>query len=162
MSIWFNLFLTGIPDSWAYRWSLVCMANGGMTALPNKNLVTNIGFGEQATHTFGKPLCAYSSSLGVLQHPGLVCRDSEAHYRSITILWLKIERMRRSYCASKKYSNYFAIDNSNVLIKTLDRYRLSEFERAEILRLLENTGDDLTVESLWGIIDQVWLDTGCG
>ena len=43
MSIWFNLFLTGIPDSWAYRWSLVCMANGGMTALPNKNLVTNIG-----------------------------------------------------------------------------------------------------------------------
>ena len=45
---------------------------------------------------------------------------------------------------------------------TLDRYRLSEFERAEILRLLENTSDDLTVESLWGIIDQVWLDTGCG
>ena len=45
---------------------------------------------------------------------------------------------------------------------TLDCYRLSEFERAEILRLLENIGDDLTVESLWGIIDQVWLDAGCG
>ena len=81
MSIWSNLFLTGIPDSWAYRWSLVCMANGGMTALPNKNLVTNIGFGEQATHTFGKPLSANSSSLGILHPPAVVCRDSEAdHY----------------------------------------------------------------------------------
>ncbi len=85
MSIWSNLFMTGIPDSWAYRWSLVCMANGGMTALPNKNLVTNIGFGEQATHTFGKPLSANSSSLGILRHPVVVCRDSEAdHYTFVS------------------------------------------------------------------------------
>ena len=85
MSIWSNLFNTGIPDSWAYRWSLVCMANGGMTALPNKNLVTNIGFGDQATHTFGKPLSANFSSLGILHHPIVVCRDAEAdHYTFVS------------------------------------------------------------------------------
>lgn len=44
----------------------------------------------------------------------------------------------------------------------LERYRLSDFERGEILRLLDNIGGDLTVEGLWGVIDQVWLDAGCG
>ena len=33
MTIWEKLFSTGIPDSWAYRWSLVCMANSGLTTI---------------------------------------------------------------------------------------------------------------------------------
>jgi len=78
MSIWSTLFVAGIPDSWAYRWTLVCIANGGLTALPNKNLVMNIGFGDQATHTFGMSVSTNLTSLGGLRHPFVVCRDSEA------------------------------------------------------------------------------------
>ena len=34
MKIWTRLFISGVPDSWAYRWALVCMVNQGLTALP--------------------------------------------------------------------------------------------------------------------------------
>lgn len=45
------LFLEGKPDSWAYAWTFACWSQGGLTALPNLNLVSNIGFGDSATHT---------------------------------------------------------------------------------------------------------------
>jgi len=38
-------------DSWAYRWTFSCWSQNGLTVLPAKNLVKNIGFGEDATHT---------------------------------------------------------------------------------------------------------------
>ena len=38
-------------DSWAYPWTFACWKEHGLTALPAANLVTNVGFGDQATHT---------------------------------------------------------------------------------------------------------------
>lgn len=38
-------------DSWAYTWTYSCWVHHGLTALPNRNLTTNIGFDERATHT---------------------------------------------------------------------------------------------------------------
>ena len=67
-----------MPDSWAYRWSLVCMANSGLTALPNQNLVTNIGFGDDATHTTGQQTAVATQGLTNLIHPQMICRDSHA------------------------------------------------------------------------------------
>lgn len=43
----------GEVDSWAYRWLFSCWMQGGLTLIPNHNLVTNIGFDDQATHTTG-------------------------------------------------------------------------------------------------------------
>ncbi|MFH2101994.1 MAG: glycosyltransferase family 2 protein [Chloroflexota bacterium] len=37
--------------SWAYQWSLVCLAFRAINIVPNVNLVSNIGFGEIATNT---------------------------------------------------------------------------------------------------------------
>ncbi|MCQ9203199.1 MAG: hypothetical protein JJ845_001750 [Prochlorococcus marinus CUG1436] len=50
-SIFNKLYKDNKPDSWAYRWFLLCQAKGGLNILPNKNLVQNIGFGSNATHT---------------------------------------------------------------------------------------------------------------
>ena len=50
-AIWQRLVDEGVPDSWAYRWTFTCLANNGLTALPNRNLVSNVGFGPDATHT---------------------------------------------------------------------------------------------------------------
>ena len=51
-SLIFNkLYKENKPDSWAYRWFLVCQAKGGLNVLPNQNLVQNIGFNSNATHT---------------------------------------------------------------------------------------------------------------
>ena len=37
--------------TWDYQWSVVCMAYRSLCAMPNVNLVSNIGFGEEATNT---------------------------------------------------------------------------------------------------------------
>lgn len=37
--------------TWDYQWSLVCMAYKGLCIYPKVNLVSNIGFGDKATHT---------------------------------------------------------------------------------------------------------------
>ena len=39
------------PDSWAYRWFFICQIYSGLTILPNENLVKNIGFDKEGTHT---------------------------------------------------------------------------------------------------------------
>jgi hypothetical protein len=37
-------------DTWDYPWSFACWIQNGLTILPNVNLVSNIGFGEDGTH----------------------------------------------------------------------------------------------------------------
>lgn len=46
-----NRVYTGEIDSWACRWTLSCWRNGLLTAIPKVNLVSNIGFGSDATNT---------------------------------------------------------------------------------------------------------------
>jgi hypothetical protein len=38
-------------DTWDVQWVFACMVAGVLSALPNQNLVSNIGFGADATHT---------------------------------------------------------------------------------------------------------------
>ena len=80
MNIWDKLYSVGVPDSWAYRWTLVCMANNALTALPNRNLVENIGFGLDATHTLDSESSPppVRQSLGNIIHPEIVMRDWSA------------------------------------------------------------------------------------
>ncbi|MFT4802822.1 MAG: hypothetical protein ACI9YE_000008 [Psychroserpens sp.] len=51
---WSDIFLTvavGDIDTWDYQWAYTVLVNNGLTILPNKNLISNIGFGSEATHT---------------------------------------------------------------------------------------------------------------
>jgi hypothetical protein len=41
----------GEIDTWDFAWTFACWAQRGLTAQPAVNLVTNIGFGADATHT---------------------------------------------------------------------------------------------------------------
>jgi len=50
-TIFEKLYKENKPDSWAYRWFLVCQSYGALNVLPNENLVSNIGFSSNATHT---------------------------------------------------------------------------------------------------------------
>src|SRR6478736_6693547 len=36
---------------WDYQWQFACQINSGLTIVPNRNLVVNIGIGSDATHT---------------------------------------------------------------------------------------------------------------
>ena len=39
-------------DSWALQWGYLRHKNSGLTCIPSKSLIKNIGFGDDATHTF--------------------------------------------------------------------------------------------------------------
>ena len=70
-TIWTKLKTQSVPDSWAYRWTFTCISNGGMTALPNRNLVQNIGFGDDALHTKDQSILTSVVDCGItpLTHP---------------------------------------------------------------------------------------------
>ena len=46
-----RLVRTGQPDSWAYRWSFTVALRDGLSITPAVNLIRNVGFGPEATHT---------------------------------------------------------------------------------------------------------------
>lgn len=81
--IWSSLLdrvQAGEIDTWDYQWTAAAWYYGGLTATPQVNLVTNIGFGPEATHTVtvddqvGLP----TSPLGPLTHPARVKQDLAA------------------------------------------------------------------------------------
>jgi hypothetical protein len=77
--IWQRLSDQGKPDTWDYQWTFTCLANGGLTILPNRNLVSNVGFGEDATHTTSGSLKSLiSEGININQHPTLLLRDISA------------------------------------------------------------------------------------
>jgi hypothetical protein len=38
-------------NSWAYPWLFTNLVQSGLTIIPSRNLISNIGFGADATHT---------------------------------------------------------------------------------------------------------------
>lgn len=68
-------------DVWDYQWLLACWINSGYRIFPEVNLISNIGFGDDATHTFGEnPLADVpAAEIGFpLKHPPFVTRSVEA------------------------------------------------------------------------------------
>ena len=77
--IWQRLLDHGQPDTWDYQWTFTCLIHGGLTALPNYNLVRNVGFGDDATHTTGKSEVPESrGGIDPDMVPSFVLRDSNA------------------------------------------------------------------------------------
>ena len=69
----------GKIDTWDYQWSFTRLTNSGLSILPSANLICNIGFGEDATHTKQKPKkyksqTIYPSSFPLI-HPDFVVSD---------------------------------------------------------------------------------------
>lgn len=53
----FNSIRLSNLNTWDYQWVLSCWLNDGISIIPNYNLVSNIGYGNEATHTsFGSDL----------------------------------------------------------------------------------------------------------
>ncbi|HSI63584.1 MAG TPA: hypothetical protein VLE43_10710 [Candidatus Saccharimonadia bacterium] len=74
-------------DTWDYQWTYACWQHGGLTALPNVNLVANIGFGGEATHTMDASHQwseRKTGSLESLRAPALMERDAAADLYTFT------------------------------------------------------------------------------
>jgi len=83
-------------DAWDYPWKACVWHHGGLTATPNVNLVTNIGFGPDATHTKSTKDRDGTAvaPLGSITHPAEVALDVSAdhftfdnHYGGRSLRW---------------------------------------------------------------------------
>ena len=81
---WQNIFervQANQVDSWAFPWTASVWYKDGLTATSNVNLVSNIGFGDDATHTKSKKNKISklpTNNLGKITHPKKVERNIEA------------------------------------------------------------------------------------
>jgi hypothetical protein len=82
---WFSIFnqvFQGKIDTWDYQWTYTVLSNNGLSVLPNENLISNIGFGPEATHT--KSLDSEHSKIPRfelsknIKHPFFILQDLEA------------------------------------------------------------------------------------
>lgn len=66
-------------DSWAYRWMFSCWMQSGLSILPYTNLISNIGYGNEATHTSRKDKLSNQAVSAVnlpIRHPPFVIEDT--------------------------------------------------------------------------------------
>ena len=76
----FNCTYAGQIDTWDYQWMYACWNVGAWAINPAENLVSNLGFRADATHTKAESAQAELSvgSLGELSHPPQVERLAQA------------------------------------------------------------------------------------
>ena len=106
----FDKVYANLIDTWDYQLLALLKKNGGLSVTPNANLVSNIGFGKNATHTKNetdKNSNIPTSSLSELKHPSAINIDLEAD---------KYE-FRHHYLGNKKKYLIFLNSFMNKLIK---------------------------------------------
>jgi hypothetical protein len=77
---WDGVCAGGI-DTWDFQWVFACLAQKSLSIVPNVNLVSNIGFGRNSTHTGSISNLADIPTVAMvfpLVHPSFFTRDLEA------------------------------------------------------------------------------------
>lgn len=115
---WTKLFQStyqGCINTWDYQWVFTCWIQNGLIISPNVNLVSNIGFGKEATHTQDTnnilANMRINSLIFPLKHPISFIRNNQA---------------------DKYIENY--IFSNNIIVKIMNKiiYILSNFRRFKI------------------------------
>lgn len=73
----FEAVYQGKFDTWDFQWTFACWLQGRLTVLPNSNLISNIGFGVDATHTIDENIFSNipteSVSFPLIPPVGVIC-----------------------------------------------------------------------------------------
>lgn len=75
-----RVFAGSLNTVWDYQWNYTCWSQSGLSILPNANLVSNIGFGFEATHTIDNSPYAklLTTDIWDITHPLFIVRDKTA------------------------------------------------------------------------------------
>jgi len=95
-------------DTWDYQWTYAVFSNKGLSIVPQRNLVKNIGFGDEATHTPNEnenySKVQHENLIGEIIHPTELRIDKKAdryvfnrYYDSPGHSFLKAARDRMSH-----------------------------------------------------------------
>jgi hypothetical protein len=79
----FQSVYDGKIDTWDYIWTYICLVNNGLCIIPQVNLVSNIGFGLDSTHTKDKDNIFSEmkvEEINEIIHPNFILADQEADF----------------------------------------------------------------------------------
>jgi hypothetical protein len=96
-STWFDLTAIGEIDTWDYQWIYTVIEQKGLACYPTRNLVSNLGYQAEATHTMagGEPsplACrAHQGMVFPLRHPREVARSEglERELEALRLYYMK-------------------------------------------------------------------------
>jgi len=109
MKYWTKIFSavrSGEIDTWDYQWNFTCWIQNSLAILPHTNLVSNIGFGVNATHTSNNSILSNMATNKIsfpLQHPPYIIRNYLAdqfteRQQFFKPLWLRVlNKFTKSY-----------------------------------------------------------------
>jgi hypothetical protein len=92
----FDNMYKGVIDTWDYQWTFTCWIQNGLSILPEVNLISNIGFGADATHTVENSPLANLPVEAVefpIVHPPFLLRNYEADRLTNKIIFTDTENM---------------------------------------------------------------------
>jgi hypothetical protein len=79
----------GRNDTWDWQWAFACWMQRGLSILPNRNLITNIGFSDTATHTTKiNPIHTERPAFEMsfpLHHQSWMIGDAVLNYRAVEL-----------------------------------------------------------------------------
>jgi len=121
--LWDNLLVKGQPNTWDYQWHLTCLSEGGLTVMPNRNLVSNVGFSRDGTYCLNEESLRNNipvSKIYPLTHPTFILRNAAADAYDFDHI-LGGVKMRASF---RKYNSFLGKNKLrllNLFNKTIKR-----------------------------------------
>jgi hypothetical protein len=110
---WVNIF-KGLKEnkinSWAYQLDFTNFFNNGLTIIPNSNLISNIGFGESATHTIDKESIYANipvTEIDEITNPVFMLPEKEADLIVLNRDFDVAEKRRKQNLLRKKIKRWF-------------------------------------------------------
>jgi hypothetical protein len=95
----FNKLIRNEIDTWDYQWSIANFFNNGLSIIPNVNLISNIGFSENATHTKDKNHVFSKIEFGKLEsitHPVVIVPDMDADFSTLYTEYIRREMRKKN------------------------------------------------------------------
>ena len=107
-------------DTWNYQWTFTLWYNNQLSITPKYNLVKNIGFSAQATHTVERPKSAkqYTQKISIRSHPDIVAVNPKierdifySHYHPPEALLKKYPYLAKMMAKQiLEYTSIFSVD----------------------------------------------------
>jgi hypothetical protein len=131
----------GEIDSWAYQWTFKIVERNGFCINPSVNLVSNIGFGDNSTHTNAKdsPFANMEVySISKINHPKVIRIDMNA----VNFIYKNNFNINMNI----KYERYYEISEKNKQIGNdfLNKFFPKRTKRREIIHILRKTYEKIS------------------
>lgn len=105
----YNDLMAGKVDTWDYQLQLITFFGNGMCATPNVNLISNLGFRADATHTFD--VNSHNANLPAAEmdgitHPLYFLPEKEADYYFMTREYDLAQKWRRHNKLKRRFKRW--------------------------------------------------------